>query len=114
MVPEMEPIEIAIIGLVLVAFAAVSRRLDSTPLTMPTVFVATGAALSALGIVEVGAEIKAVGLLAEVALAVILFSDATRLSLPRVRRFIAIPGRLLGIGLPPHDSRRSAGEPPAV
>ena len=96
----MEPTEIAIIGVILLAFAAVSRRLDSSPLTMPMVFVATGAAMSALNIVEVGAEIEAVGLLAEITLAVILFSDATRLSLPRIRRFIAIPGRLLGIGLP--------------
>ena len=99
-VPVVEPIEIAIVGVTLLAFSAVSRRLDSSPLTMPMVFVATGAALSALGIVEVGAEMGAVGLLAEVTLAVILFSDANRLSLPRVRRFIAIPGRLLGIGLP--------------
>ena len=57
----MEPTEIAIIGVTLLAFAAVSRRLDSSPLTMPMVFVATGAAMSALNIVEVGAEIEAVG-----------------------------------------------------
>jgi hypothetical protein len=76
MVPVVEPIEIAIVGVTLLAFAAVSRRIDSSPFTMPMVFVATGAALSALGIVEVGAEMGAVGLLAEVTLAVILFSDA--------------------------------------
>ncbi len=96
----MEPAEIAIIAIVLLGFTAVSRRLDASPITMPMVFVAAGAALSASGVVEVAAELEAIGLLAEVTLAVILFSDATRLSLPRLRRTLAVPTRLLGIGLP--------------
>ncbi|MFT5025616.1 MAG: NhaP-type Na+/H+ or K+/H+ antiporter [Ilumatobacter sp.] len=88
----MEPIEITIISVALLAFAAVSRRLCSSPLTMPMIFVATGGAISALGLVEVGAEIKAVGLLAEATLAVILFSDANRLSLPAFVDLSPIPG----------------------
>jgi hypothetical protein len=55
------------------------------------IFVATGGAISALGLVEVGAEIKAVGLLAEATLAVILFSDANRLSLPAFVDLSPIP-----------------------
>ena len=47
----MEPAEIAIIAIVLLAFTAVSRRLDASPITMPMVFVAAGALLSASGIV---------------------------------------------------------------
>ncbi len=47
----MEPTEIAIIAIVLLAFTAVSRRLDASPITVPMVFVAAGALLSASGIV---------------------------------------------------------------
>jgi|GEM_PF-2090297 len=47
----MEPAEIAIIAIVLLAFTAVSRRLDASPITVPMVFVAAGALLSASGIV---------------------------------------------------------------
>ena len=96
----MEPFEIAIIGITLVGFTLISRRSEGWPLTMPMVFVAVGALFSATGIVEVAAELEAVGLLAEVTLAVILFSDATRISLPRLRNQFAVPLRLLGIGLP--------------
>lgn len=96
----MEPAEIAIIAIVLLAFTAVSRRLDASPITMPMVFVAAGALLSASGIVGVAPELDAIALLAEVTLAVILFSDATRLSLPRLRQSLELPARLLGIGLP--------------
>lgn len=98
--PAMEPYEVALIGVVLLAYTVVSQRSAAWPLTMPMVFVAVGAAMSATGIVEVSAELGAIGLLAEVTLAVILFSDASRLSLPRLRRQFAIPARLLGIGLP--------------
>ncbi len=96
----MESAEIAIIAIVLLGFTTVSRRLDASPITMPMVFVAAGAALSATGIVEVAPELDAIGLLAEVTLAVILFSDATRLSLPRLRQTFSLPARLLGVGLP--------------
>jgi hypothetical protein len=58
---------------------------------MPMIFVATGGAISAWGLVEIGAEIKAVGLLAEATLAVILFSDANRLSLPAFVDLSPIP-----------------------
>lgn len=96
----MEPLQIAIIGLLLVAFALVSRRISTLPITMPIVFVTVGALCSASGLVEVSANLGAVGLLAEVTLAVILFSDATRISLRRLRMNIGLPVRLLGIGLP--------------
>jgi len=95
-----EPFEIAIIGAVLLAFTAVSQRFVSSPITMPIIFVAAGAALSATGVVEVATELETIALLAEVTLAVILFSDATRLSLPRLRQNVGFPIRLLSVGLP--------------
>lgn len=98
--PVVEPFEIAIIGTVLLVFTAVSRRFESTPITMPIVFVGAGAVLSATGTVEVASELEAIALLAEITLAVILFSDSTRLSLPRLRQNVGFPARLLTVGLP--------------
>jgi len=97
---NVEPFEIAVIGVVLLAYSAASRRLMSSPITMPIVFVAAGAALSATGVVEVAQELEAIALLAEVALAVILFSDSTRLSIPKLRLNVGYPTRLLSVGLP--------------
>ena len=98
--PPVGPREFAIIGLVVVGYALVSRRISTLPITMPIVFVGVGALCSATGLVEVSAEMAAVGVFAEVTLAVILFSDATRISLRRLRASIGLPVRLLGIGLP--------------
>ena len=98
--PTVEPFEIAIIGTILLVFTAVSRRFESTPITMPIVFVGAGAALSATGTVEVVSELDAIALLAELTLAVILFSDSTRLSLRRLRQNVGFPVRLLSVGLP--------------
>lgn len=96
----MEAIEIAIVALALVGYAAVSRRIRSWPITMPIVFVGLGALSSASGVVTVIAELDAVGLLAEATLAVILFSDAVRIDLRRLRTYLKMPARLLLIGLP--------------
>ncbi len=97
---RVEPIEIAVVGLVLVAYAAISRRIEGWPVTMPIVFVGFGALTSATGAVDVVAELGGVGLLAEGTLAVILFSDAVRIDIRRLRRFLTMPARLLVIGLP--------------
>ncbi len=96
----MQPAEIAAVGVVVIAFAAVSMRIERWPLTMPMVFVALGFAASATGLVDVSADEGAIALLSELTLAVILFSDAVRIDLRRLRRQLGIPGRLLGIGLP--------------
>ncbi|MGB3733458.1 MAG: cation:proton antiporter [Ilumatobacter sp.] len=96
----MEPAEIAAFGVVVIAFAAVSMRIERWPLTMPMVFVALGFTASATGLVDVSADEGAIAVLSEVTLAVILFSDAVRIDLRRLRRHLGVPLRLLGIGLP--------------
>jgi NhaP-type Na+/H+ or K+/H+ antiporter len=70
------------------------------PVTMPIVFSALGFVLGAAGVVDVLADLETVGLLAEVTLAVILFSDAVRIELRTFRSNLGWPARLLGIGLP--------------
>lgn len=96
----MDALQVCIIAGVIVAFGLVSRRLDGSPITMPMVFVAAGIAAEALGIVDLDIESESVALLAEVTLALILFSDASRIDTVSLRRELGLPARLLGIGLP--------------
>ena len=93
---------LAISALVLIGFAAVSRRLDGTPITPAMVFVGIGLlvgpeVVDGLDISPTGHPIK---LLAEAALTLVLFADASRIDLRALRREYAVPARLLGIGLP--------------
>lgn len=96
----MSALEICVIAGVIVAFGLVSRRLEGSPITMPMVFVAAGITSQATGIVEIDIESESVALLAEVTLALILFSDASRIDTSALRRELGLPMRLLGVGLP--------------
>jgi sodium/hydrogen antiporter len=88
-------------------FGLLSRRLEGTILTAPMVFVTAGLVAGWTGILDFGAAAdptgghsrEAVFLVAELALVLLLFSDAARID-PRALRGNAIPLRLLLIGLP--------------
>jgi len=84
----------------LLAWALVSARARRWPLTMPIVLVAVGVAVAVLG--PSGSEVpeSTVGLVGEVALAVVLFGDAARIDLGALRREGGLPVRLLLVGLP--------------
>jgi sodium/hydrogen antiporter len=56
--------------------------------------------VDALGLVDPDAEGLEVETFAEATLAVVLFSDASRIDLTALRRTLHLPARLLGIGLP--------------
>ena len=56
--------------------------------------------VEALGLVDPSATGASVKVLAEATLAVVLFSDASRIDLNALRRTLGIPAGLLGIGLP--------------
>ena len=66
------------------------------------VFVAVGLVLGpkVLGEVEPSANGEGVRTLAEATLALVLFSDASRIKLGLLRRQTGVPARLLGVGLP--------------
>src|SRR6478736_7929474 len=66
------------------------------------IFTAVGLLVGAdaLGLVDPKVSGEAVKLLAEATLALVLFSDASRIDLRALRDEVSIPGRLLGIGLP--------------
>ncbi|MHC6214349.1 cation:proton antiporter [Rhodococcus ruber] len=87
---------------ILLAFAAISGRVAGTPITAPIVFTAGGLLVGgeAAGLIDVDAASETVKLLAEVTLALVLFSDASRVDLSALRTEISLPARLLGLGLP--------------
>ena len=93
------------LAVVVIGFALVSRRVTQGPLTAPMVFAAAGIAWAASpfapwqgpGPAEVADRLQ---LLAEVTLALTLFSDAARIDVSRLRRHHAEPVRLLLLGMP--------------
>jgi sodium/hydrogen antiporter len=93
---------LALVALALLGVAAVSRRLSGTPVTPAMVFVAFGLLVGPrlLGGIDVASSGAAVRVLAETTLALVLFSDASRIDLGALRRTVGVPVRLLGIGLP--------------
>jgi NhaP-type Na+/H+ or K+/H+ antiporter len=93
---------IAVVAGFVVAYSLVSRRLETTPITGPLVFVVAGILIGETGLelIEPGMEAGPVRVLAEATLVVLLFTDAIRIDLARLRRQIDLPARLLGIGLP--------------
>jgi sodium/hydrogen antiporter len=93
---------LATVGLALLLVAAVSRRLSSTPITPAMVVVAIGVLAGPLVLddLTLGPTSSTVRRLAEATLAVVLFSDSSRINLSVLRREASLPVRLLGIGLP--------------
>jgi NhaP-type Na+/H+ or K+/H+ antiporter len=88
------------IAIVVLAYAAVSRRLEGTSITAPMVFTGAGLLLGNKAFDLVDPNPATVRQLAEATLAVVLFSDAARIDLKALRGEIKVPARLLGIGLP--------------
>lgn len=90
------------IAATLLVFASISGRVTGTPITAPIVFTAGGLVFgsTAVGLIEVEATAETVKLLAEITLALVLFSDASHVDSTALRAAISLPARLLGIGLP--------------
>ena len=90
------------VALALIAVAAVSRRISGTPITPAILFVAIGLLVGpkVLDTLDIASTCSTVRALAEATLALVLFSDASRIDFGKLRRDISVPLRLLGIGLP--------------
>ena len=93
---------IAIIGTLFLAYSLVSGRLAGTVVTAPLVFVAFGfvAGDGGLGFAKLEVEHSAIHVIAELTLILVLFADAARIDLKRVREDHNLPVRMLLIGLP--------------
>jgi sodium/hydrogen antiporter len=95
-------IDLLVLAVVVFLFGLISRRLEGTILTAPIVFVAAGVLLgpALFGVAEFALDEHTVLLLSEIALAVVLFTDAAKTNLRALRQNEALPLRLLGIGMP--------------
>ncbi len=98
----MEALDLTILAVVGMLYAAVSARLGRTVLTSAIFFLSAGILLgdAVLGWFVIEADGAALRLIAETTLALVLFADASQINLRLLRLEIAVPARLLGIGLP--------------
>lgn len=93
---------LALVAGVVAVVATFRHRIGELPVTPPMLYVAAGLLLGpdVADILTLELESETVALLAELTLALLLFSDASRIDVRRLRSSIALPARLLGIGLP--------------
>jgi NhaP-type Na+/H+ or K+/H+ antiporter len=91
---------------VLAAFAflysVVASRLQRTPLSGPMIFLAFGALAGpdGLGWIDLSVDAETLRIVAELTLALVLFTDSANADLATLRRNFQIPQRLLLLGLP--------------
>jgi NhaP-type Na+/H+ or K+/H+ antiporter len=90
------------IGVIILLFGVVSRPLDARGITSALVFTLAGLVVGTAGLhlVDLAIESAEAERVTEIALALLLFSDAARLDLRTLRRHQTWPRRLLLIGLP--------------
>ncbi|MBI4965488.1 MAG: cation:proton antiporter [Desulfomonile tiedjei] len=89
-------------ALLIFFYGLISRLSEQSPITAPMVFAGIGilAGPLVLDLFEVKVTATIVRLIAEIALVLILFVDASTVNLKTLRGYRGIPFRLLGIGLP--------------
>ena len=94
---------LAAIAIFILVLGLVSRRLEKSIVTPPMAYVLFGLLISssALGLIqEIEITNELIKVLAEITLALLLFTDASRIKFDRLRQEYNLPLRLLGIGLP--------------
>ncbi len=93
---------LAILAAATLAYALVSTRVESLGISAPLFFVAVGvvAGPHALDAVSVELTHGTAFHVAEIALALLLFSDAASVDWQTLRGGSSLPGRLLGVGMP--------------
>ncbi len=91
-----------IFSLAIFVYSLVSHRIEGSIITAPMIFVGIGLLVSPEGfdIVAVDANSPLILIFAEIALVLILFSDAARIDFTTLKGNRSYPSRLLAIGLP--------------
>lgn len=91
----MEPVILVSVAVALLVFGAISRRAEQSILTPPLWFVLVGFGLNRVGLIDVELTTQGIRMLAELALILVLFTDAARIDLDCLRREESLPLRLL-------------------
>jgi len=91
-----------IFSIAIFIYSLVSHRIEGSIITAPMIFVGLGLLVSpdGLGFLSLGANNELVLIFAEIALVLILFSDAARIDFTTLKGNRSYPSRLLAIGLP--------------
>jgi NhaP-type Na+/H+ or K+/H+ antiporter len=92
----------AILALLILGWAVTSGVLSRMNINGPLLFTSAGYVLANpdWGPLSVEYEAPSIHLIAELTLALLLFADASRVSIAKVKRDVGLPARLLGLGLP--------------
>ena len=90
------------LAVLLLVYALLAQRLSTTVVSAAMFFLLGGVAIGpqGLGVLDTSLTSSTVEVLAEGTLALVLFSDASRIRLSALRRDASWPVRLLGVGLP--------------
>jgi NhaP-type Na+/H+ or K+/H+ antiporter len=93
---------IAIFLLLIFFFTLISKRVEKTILTAPIIFTLAGMAVYLIlpRLAEWEIQNNIVLLIAELTLALLLFTDASQIDLRKLLKETVLPQRLLGIGMP--------------
>jgi sodium/hydrogen antiporter len=91
-----------IFSIAIFIYSLVSHRVEGSIITAPMIFVGIGLLVSpdGLDLISIGANNELILIFAEIALVLILFSDAARIDFTTLKGNRSYPARLLGIGLP--------------
>jgi NhaP-type Na+/H+ or K+/H+ antiporter len=92
----------ALLALFLLVYSAVAGRVERSWISGPIVFTSAGLLLGPVGldILHLNVTTEGLRILAELTLAMVLFTDAANADLATIRYHVNLPGRLLLIGLP--------------
>jgi NhaP-type Na+/H+ or K+/H+ antiporter len=93
---------IAIFILLIFFFTLISKRIEKTIITAPIIFTVAGMGVYLISprVAEFEIHNNTILLIAELTLALLLFTDATRIDLRKLLKETTLPDRLLGIGMP--------------
>ena len=93
---------LAILGVFFFLYSIMSGKIERTPVNGALVFTAFGALVGplAFGYLDFEIDMEGLRLLAELSLALLLFTDAAGADLSVLKRGLRIPERLLSLGLP--------------
>ena len=92
----------AVLALFVLGYSVIAGRVDRSWISGPIVFTAAGVVLgpNLLGLLRLDLDAVDLRVLAEATLAMVLFADAANANLRVLRSIVALPERLLLIGLP--------------
>jgi len=95
-------IPLAIFATFIFFYSIIAGRLERTPINGALVFLAFGLAIGPVGLgwLDMAVDMEILRSLAEVTLALVLFTDASNANLAVLKHSITLPKRLLLIGLP--------------